>query len=877
MKGRFKGLWYALLAALLAGGGLLVAYILFGVAPFGELTLLHGDMNTQYARFYSYLMRTLHGQESLLYSFHAGLGSSMLPTFTYYLASPFSLLAYFFDAKHIPELLMLMTILKVACMAAAYVCFARRALRDDSPRAIVFALCYALCSYVVGYASNIMWLDALILLPLILTCATKLARGEGSRGLTLLLALLFFTQFYIAYMVGIFTFLWLLAALFIYRSPKKMRKLLTLVGKAVLAAGCCAVTLLPTGLRLLENAGFPDATPLPVWAFSHDLRQLFSRSLFGIYDTLMGKRGSMPPLYCGTITLLLLPAYLTNKGIALRERLIVLAGNVFLLLCMALPPLTFAWHAFDEAAWFQYRYAFLLVFVWVFAANRCMQHLSTTRWWVFGLCGAGVALYYGLRPIELTSTYYVAIQATVWLLAGWTAAGLLVYFLKGRWRTALLAVLSVALLSELVLNANLLLNSIDQEVPFVASEDYRDNYDTHQTVLAELPEEDAPYRLEYLDTNAPNRNLDFGTMGQQFYSTAAQRALTLGLNNLGFYSSGIYQSRSGATMATDSLFGIRYVVGEESPNEYYHPEAEAGDIAAFENDYVFPLAFTASDQALAYTLPERVLRYDYYVYFFNATNPFERLNGMFQALAGDDSLEVFVEIPLEDTRAVGLTVEPEPNGGVILRAIPDSGELPMLYYDNLTAELDAPVYGMFHAISEVDGIVVELDGYALHEQLSSAGAEILYIGQYLPGDEIPLAVYLSGEQVYLDSEHLYALDTDLLWDLGGEFYGATMENVSWGNTRISGTVNAGEDQILFLSIPYDGGWSATVDGRKVQVEPALSIFSGVPLEAGEHEVVLTYRPVGFLPGALISGVSLLICLGLWLWGKRKKDVTPTQA
>lgn len=80
---------------------------------------------------------------------------------------------------------------------------------------------------------------------------------------------------------------------------------------------------------------------------------------------------------------------------------------------------------------------------------------------------------------------------------------------------------------------------------------------------------------------------------------------------------------------------------------------------------------------------------------------------------------------------------------------------------------------------------------------------------------------------------------------------------------VSGTVAAGENQILFLSIPYDKGWKVVVDGEVTKAEKIGNAFLAVPLTEGEHEITLTFTSDGFSEGWKISlisfGIFIFIC------------------
>ena len=56
------------------------------------------------------------------------------------------------------------------------------------------------------------------------------------------------------------------------------------------------------------------------------------------------------------------------------------------------------------------------------------------------------------------------------------------------------------------------------------------------------------------------------------------------------------------------------------------------------------------------------------------------------------------------------------------------------------------------------------------------------------------------------------------------------------DTYLSGQVTAGEDEILFTTIPYEPGWSITVDGEKVEPVKLVGSLIGINVPAGTHTV-----------------------------------------
>ena len=92
-----KQLTIALSAFALTSLILLIVFYVSGVYPFGDRSLLKWDMELQYADFFRWWHRVLHGQASMFYSFSKSLGDNTFGLTAYYLSSPFNLLLYFTD------------------------------------------------------------------------------------------------------------------------------------------------------------------------------------------------------------------------------------------------------------------------------------------------------------------------------------------------------------------------------------------------------------------------------------------------------------------------------------------------------------------------------------------------------------------------------------------------------------------------------------------------------------------------------------------------------------------------------------------------------------------------------------------------------------
>lgn len=74
--------------------------------------------------------------------------------------------------------------------------------------------------------------------------------------------------------------------------------------------------------------------------------------------------------------------------------------------------------------------------------------------------------------------------------------------------------------------------------------------------------------------------------------------------------------------------------------------------------------------------------------------------------------------------------------------------------------------------------------------------------------------------------------------------------------------------LIYLSVPFSSGWSATLDGEPVDIQHANVGFMGVIAEAGEHHLELHYATPGLVPGAILSLIGWVSLAGVVLIRRR---------
>jgi uncharacterized membrane protein YfhO len=91
----------------------------------------------------------------------------------------------------------------------------------------------------------------------------------------------------------------------------------------------------------------------------------------------------------------------------------------------------------------------------------------------------------------------------------------------------------------------------------------------------------------------------------------------------------------------------------------------------------------------------------------------------------------------------------------------------------------------------------------------------------------------------------------------------TLKLTRFEDDHILGQINIHETGMLFLGIPFDRGWHAWVNGKRVKITQINIGFMGIWLEEGNNRIELKYVPPNLFVGIFVSFISLMVCLFLY--------------
>ena len=101
-----------------------------------------------------------------------------------------------------------------------------------------------------------------------------------------------------------------------------------------------------------------------------------------------------------------------------------------------------------------------------------------------------------------------------------------------------------------------------------------------------------------------------------------------------------------------------------------------------------------------------------------------------------------------------------------------------------------------------------------------------------------------------------------------------LENVKTEKNTVTGNITVDQDKMLVITLPYQSGWTAWVDGEEVELQQVNYQYMGVNLTAGTHSIRLHYQLPGLKLAFLITGGGLAAFVLIIIFNIIKKSRMP---
>ncbi len=839
-----------------------ICWVMLGVHPFGSNQILVTDFWHQYYPFAGILHEKLQSFSSWLYTWDSGMGSNFLAMMAYYAASPLNLLTLLAPDAFLREAITLILLMKIGFAGLFMGMLLKDVFRRNDVSICCFAILYALCSYIMGYYWNIIWMDTVALLPLVVLGTVRLIRDRKCALYAMALALAVGANYYIGLFICVFTVIaFFCICLFEGTKPLYFLKSgFRMLGATAVGLGLSAFLLLPAyfALQLTNSAEnkFPEDT-----IFYEKWVDIFANMTAFREPT--AKEG-LPNLYCGIFCVLLMGLFLRTGRVRLREKISSVLILAFLLVSCNVNKLNFIWHGFHFTNMLPYRFSFLFSFVLILMAYRAFTLVLTRKIkridcfaMILIASGCFAATWFSERSEWQTTAMWMSLAASLFYVV--------VIFLYERrlLRPAVLCFLIFAgTVSEMFLHVRIGTRA-------VGTSDY-DSYPTKNAEIQELlheikeKDDDLFYRTEMTQWYSLNDPALYSYAGISQFSSMANKSVTTFLRTLGMpgSESGNRYYYGLTSPLTNMFTGIKYILSRTDKaldTETLAEVSTSGTVTAYENQYALPIGFMTDEDILTYNGA-------------HYSNPFDAQNALFRKATGIDK-KLFTMVDVTHTRHSGMSSS---NGvfrrtyGIYSFQIDENAESHTFQF-NFVPEKESVLYAYFWA-----------DGVSNYSILRDQKEEGTYKVNRQQGYISPMGTYQAGEKASVSASvtddstkkgslriYVYALNMNVLKEGYEKLTSGGVQLTEFSDTSLSGTVEAQESGICYFSIPQEEGWTAKVDGEKTEIEIVGGGMLAVPVSAGSHTISLHYTPKGFPLGMTITVISAALWTGLLLLEKRR--------
>lgn len=840
---------------------MMLVFYCFEVKPFGDKTILRMDLYHQYGPLFAELYERIKGGGSLLYSWNTGMGGSFLGNFFNYLSSPLAIVILFFDHAGVVDSIALMILLKCSFSSAAFCYYIKKSIGRHDHVSAAFGVLYSFCGFFIAYYWNVMWLDAMVLFPLVILGIERIIDKRKWLLYLVTLSITLVSNYYMAMMVCFFSVLYFLYRYFsVYpinasvvenggkssfakiKNSRFIRAVFVFAFASVTAALLALFALLPT-LFILRTCSATSGSWPSDEKFYYSIFDFLANHLASLEPTIRSSgEDVLPNAYCGILTVILVPVYLLTKSISLKEKTLSVTLLGVLYFSFNLNYLNYIWHGLHFPNDLPYRFSYMYSFFLLVLAVKAFERLHELSGKEIFLSGLGVVFFIvfvqeiGSKNVD---TYTVLVSLAFAVL--YTLI-LCLFRTKKYQETSLALLLLCCVISESAI-ANTKHYIMNQ-----TKESYAGDYGDFVDIKSELDAYDKGlYRMELTNLRTRMDPAWYNYNGISVFSSMAPERLSNLQSHLGIYGNYINSfTYNPQTPVYNAITGLKYIVdNSETVNldnrRIYTKIFTNNRFDAYKNNYSLPVIFSVDSAVKGWV--------------HDSENPFEVQSDFFYKATGIDG--VFNKMELVDVRYDNIQEFYAGLDTGILSFIKENDS----YEGSVTftfTPIETQNCYLYVKSRSVDSISVSHANFDRSQDIDEA--YILDLGICEAGEDVLVTVPLNDES-NSGSVNIFACSIDMeAFEAGYRILrqGQIIIN-RFDDTHITGVFTAPERSILYTSIPYDDGWKIYIDGVRVSRDKYIKLADAllaVSVTPGTHTITMDYSPVGFMFGCAVSALTL---------------------
>lgn len=210
---------------------LLGLFYIQGLYPFNDNSIVQVDADYQFIPVLYRIYDFLHGSIDIIYD-DIGFGNNIYISMIIQgsIFSPLSLLLYFTDRANIVNYFNIIIIVKMCLLSLTTYIYINKTFKVSEVYKIIFSVLYSFSGWVILNYFNIMWLDSVILFPLIVMFLNDLLNKEKYLGYVITLSTSLIISYYISYFILLFILFYSFIYIFLKVDKNRVKKIIFRLG-----------------------------------------------------------------------------------------------------------------------------------------------------------------------------------------------------------------------------------------------------------------------------------------------------------------------------------------------------------------------------------------------------------------------------------------------------------------------------------------------------------------------------------------------------------------------------------------------------------------------------------------------------------------------
>lgn len=819
----------------------LIYMIICRIHPFGDHSLFRSDVKGQYFEYWIYMKNAFMGKDSFIYSFTKSIGGNVFGIWAYYLLSPYNILFLISKPESYIDIFTLMTYLKILSASLALYAFSKYKTQNNQIK-IFASIAYGLMGYVVAYQMNIMWLDGVILLPIIAIGVIKIIKENKFNIYIISLALALITNFYIGFEIFLFICMYFIYELILSEEKNKFKTILRFALYTAISIGIASIVIVPTYFVIKggKGAGLAIAKS-DILKKNFKFIEFLPKFLIGSETKSQIYGNGTPIAYCGILTLVLTEIFLLSQKIKIKEKIITIIFIVMMILIMNNKLLNLIFHGLKETTGYPYRYAFCLSFLLILASLRVgdyIKEIGTKELVIVFLTNLLIGIFMLMQNYKFIEMKYIIISM---IMAATYILTILIYK-----KINIMPIIGLLLCIELLINYIFTFKELEDNEANLNT--YMSSYAEFKDPVKEIIDNDKEfYRMEKTSNFYLNDSLMLNYKGISHSSSTFDKNVSDLLKKIGYsYYMDWPSYGRGNTIITDMLFNIKYKISNYEDEEYFKNERTYGKHHLLKNEKHLPLGFTSDG---------------YIKKIEESKSPFEIQNKILNNLTNSNE-NYFKDVQVKELRYNNLNkinenvYQRKDESSNIELEINEIDNKNIYFYINTNYELDNPAFKIY------------VNNQFYDDYAGAAKNGILNINNKNKVNNIKI-YFMTNEKIDIKKIQIKAID-ERAFETAYTKIHQSASNIKYKNETLTMDVEAKRDGYLNIMLPNEYSWQIKIDGKETK-QLSDSEFISVKINQGQHKIVMQYKLKGRKIGILLLVLSVIALITLNVYTiKRKK-------